>query len=433
MKIKPYKLYLISTIVVLFIFCEAHLFWLFPGLSESNYLSGGYLRLFMALMGIATTLYLSSKNKELKNCGYIYRLMIFTTIYLMAIYIYSLRKYPLQDKTETIGLGVTWLYVFWIIPLAYFIIYNAPKRGTEAIFDIFNELSIIWCIIRIFAWASYKVLGYLPFAFSRYVSIVGSGFANRTFGLRISNLEFANVAFVYCIYKVICTKSRKKSHILGLIFGTFCTIFVQQTRGFYIAFVIICLFAFFNYKIIAMRKIYRVLLIVIGMMLVLGTDFFSNIIGSFYKGSSIYGMQIRLGAYEYYWNCFLNSVWFGNGFAGSSHYYYVEHGGALGIGTYYYSDVGIIGSMGQVGLMGLVFMILVIVRMIHIINKYKIVDDVNLLSMLLIFVVITLPTLIITYTTNMFMLIVIIAYFEAYDYLHGKKQNNSIQLKGISL
>ena len=148
-KVKLSKI--IIAIFVIFSFCEMNLFWLVPGLSTSNFLTGGYLRLTIVILGMVFWLLVSSKSKSYRN-RFCTRYLCVVIVYISALLVYSTLKYPLQSFTETLGLGCHYLDLFWIVPLLYVQIHY--EKSEFYLFEVFNKLTIVYSIILIITWLS---------------------------------------------------------------------------------------------------------------------------------------------------------------------------------------------------------------------------------------------------------------------------------------
>ena len=104
------------------------------------------------------------------------------------------------------------------------------------------------------------------------------------------------------------------------------------------------------------KKIIALLAILVGIIILFGSGIVTKFLNSFSSTGEFGGSSIaRLGAYKYYWKCFLENPIFANGFVGDENYYDIVHGAS---GIYYqtvyvrffYDDVGIVGQLALLGI-----------------------------------------------------------------------------------
>lgn len=410
----------ISTFIIflfmILIFFDMHLFWLIPGLSNSNYLNGGYMRLISVIIALCMTIILLMKGGIIRKFKFLKWYITAVFIYWCFILISSMKTYPAQGTSEFLGVGVHYLFVFWIFPLIY-VLYT--KGNAEYIFEKLNRLAIVWYCIIILTFVVYSIKGILLFDFSTYVELSSNALQQRFFSIRISASHIGNLMLLYNIYIVCDEKKRKLYNWVALILGLSCVIFIQQTRGYYFIFIAIFYFAIVKKKANYSRFILQTIITLGAVAVVTSSDFLNRIYNSFFSGGAAFGTKIRINEYLYYWECFKNNLLFGNGFAGSTYYYSVEHGSLRG--DYYYDDAGIVGIMGQTGIFALVLVGIMTIRLVYLCAKiYKRGEfrENKLPLLMMLYFILTLPALVMVNTSRIFIFPLFIAYFE-YIYIYG--------------
>lgn len=147
-------------------------------------------------------------------------------------------------------------------------------------------------------------------------------------------------------------------------------------------------------------------------------DFFSTE-GS-YSGSNV----TRLGAYEFFWNRFLDNPLFGFGLIRpyTARTYFL-FGGA---NEYNVTDAAIVGLFSEVGAIGVLTYVILFVRGLYIIKKIKGNSLRPLLVGIMVYIVATSPGLVITNVSRCLAIPVCMAIFESIYYEHKSmlKQNN---------
>lgn len=192
-------------------------------------------------------------------------------------------------------------------------------------------------------------------------------------------------------------------------------IFVQQTRMYSLCFIGSALILY----IVEGKKNNRLAKILLVLFAGIYVLFGAGIVDAFISSFSVFGeygagTRVRIEAIGYYMQYLRKNPLLGMGYVHEASYKNILMGND---GRYYLSDLGIIGLMAQGGILTLCIYLLFIIRMAYIYMKLKTksVEHLSLLAAILVFVLLTTPTLIVWSRLSMIYIGLIMAVFE-YEY-----------------
>lgn len=306
---------------------------------------------------------------NIKSFNWLFYICVGTIIYWAMIVLHSVIKYDKQPFIETISEHISLLYIVWTIPLLA-VMYS--KKGYKQLFMGINIIAGIWYILLIVQFVLWIKNG--TYIFNNSLS---ESLRVRTYGIRIGLGSIGNLMIIYNFNMCI---NFKKNHIKNLLYlwqvlsGIFCMIFVQQTRA-YTAIVFVCMAVMLLSNA---NRISKKILVYVSMLFLISYLFYSGIIyrfiSSFFINSynqEALGTSIRLGAVEYYMECFLKSPLVGNGFTNYKYYPLIQYKYSGVNNLYFYSDVGIFGLLAETGLGAVVFFVIPFMKMWKILKNKR--------------------------------------------------------------
>lgn len=338
---------------------------------------------------------------------------------IVCISVYTTIRYPLNPLITTYGFASYYLYSFLAIPILYIF---SVENGYESLFELFNFIAVVMYIVTIIQGVAYIKTGNLLFNAS---SDSISGGMIRDGKVRFNSGALAFLMIIYNFYKLYNYRNMKKNKklipIISIVLGMLSIYFTGNSR-----IMILTLLASLGILILlgdgsSKKKIIALLAILVGIIILFGSGIVTKFLNSFSSTGEFGGSSIaRLGAYNYYWKCFLENPIFANGFVGDENYYDIVHGAS---GIYYqtvyvrffYDDVGIVGQLALLGIFIIGIYIWPVLRMIIIAFKtYKnrFISDGKYIMALVCYILCTTPTLIIMDSSRVIAFPIILAITE---------------------
>lgn len=394
------KTLIYKLILFIILFVEMHYFGLFtlPNSLEFIVYSNKAKWIGPLSLIIAIDCLIRHKNVLSKYTVFLEKYLCIVFLSLVFISIFTIVKYPLNPLITTYGFACYYLYSFLAIPIIYIFIVD---HGYEKLFRMFNFIAVVMYLVTIIQGLAYIKTGHLLFAYSSLEVSV------RNDKVRLSSGALGFLMIIYNFYMLYNHKKFKSGRIgcfVSIILGLLSIYFTGNSRIMVFTLLVSIVILILLGDGTAKKKIFAILTSFIGIFII----FFSGIIPQFlesfssvgeYGGSSI----ARVGAYKYYWNCFLNNPIFANGFVGDEYYYDIVHG-ASGIYyqtvyvRFYYDDVGIAGQLALLGSFIIGIYIWPVLRLFSISYKTtrkRSFSDGKLLLAFALYVLCTTPTLII--------------------------------------
>lgn len=425
----PYKALLTFILIV-----EMHYFGLFTlpqGLEFVVYTNKS--KWIGAVAVIVALLCLKNHKSTLKPyMGFLRKYLAVVTVSLFLISLYTIIAYPLNPLITTYGFASYYLYAYLAVPILYIYI---VEGGYESFFKILNMIATLMYVVTIIQGLSYMRTGHLLFSYAS-VNVVG-GFV-RDGKVRLSSGALGFIMIIYNFYRAYNLKQTKPKEkfgsILLIVLGGLSIYFTGNSRIMLLTLLMAVGFLVLFGDGTKKKKRIAIFAILIGIVVVLASGIIPRFLNSFsstgdYAGSSI----ARMGAYKYYFECFLKNPIFANGFVGDENYYDIVHG-ASGIYyqtvyvRYFYDDVGIVGQLALLGvfLVGIyIWPLCRLIRISFMCLKNKTYVKGKLLIALMCYLVCTTPTLIILDANRIiaFPIILAIAEYIRIDYMRGGCKN----------
>ena len=403
MKIKiNSKRQLYSLLLILSYFVETCCFRLLPIPQSMQKIWGPDRHFFLLLIGIIFCGFFYTRNTRIfKECSFTTRYITGLIVCLMLLNIYSVARYSNQNMSTILINEVDYLLVIFSYQFYYFM----KKYGVDSFFKILNIPVVIYALLTFAQQMIYKFYGIV---FLQDINLM----VVRNDALRLSVGSLCAFWSLYNFYRIVNrNKNKFFYHLLSFLIESAALIFVNATRALIFAYAVCLLLALLLNGDSTKHSIRLFLLFITIGVLAVSSGFLDYFITSF-SIESFSDNEARLGAFIYYWNEFLRSPIFGDGFIVNSSYYTIKYGPLL---NFYYVDVGIIGALGEIGIFSL---FIVIYPLVHWIRVYKHAmnngnrSQYGLFLVAICYVIFTLPTLLITNNGRSFLFPVFFAMFE---------------------
>lgn len=408
MRIKDYKIELstlISISVVLLLIMDYTLFLVikmpsFVGVYWSSFRKffPGLICVFLCIMVVYFCPYMINQKSFLP----LYLLVI--SFIIMAIDIYSFVIYRNESLKDIVLTNGHFMYLFLTIPILWLFI---REETIYSLLDKINVVMFIWYVIVILQKVLYTYTGTI---FIQMDDMLRDG------RLRIHLLSFGNLMIIYNFNQFYNRREKNRLFYLAqFLMGMYCLVFIQITRGYMIAVIIGVGCEIIAASTSVKKTAINVAIVVSGLLYFIYSGLFEKILTSLnllQTGT----ISVRFEAIQYYWNEFLKSPLWGHGtivdvnnsvIAGGFH------------GTYYYSDVGIIGALAQYGLL---FVFIFMIPIIHFIRislrifmNRVLREKFCFLFGVIAYILVTMPTLIVTDVERIFLFPFCLALFEYAD------------------
>ncbi|KNY26571.1 O-antigen ligase family protein [Pseudobacteroides cellulosolvens] len=252
-----------------------------------------------------------------------------------------------------------YLLIVLAFPLLRFI---KRSNGYDRVFQVLNYIAFITYIIFIAQSFAYNTAGRVFLNISVY---------ERSDMIRITLKSVGCLMVVYNFCQVWCYKINKNSwfHIVQLVLGIYCVLFIQQTRAYYLVIGGSIFAVLLFYKTEAAKKLRNILIVISVGIAILGTGVADIFMASFSSSSAEYaGTLARTGAFGYFWSEFLANPLIGHGIINSGSQMLMNiRTGPYGI--YHYADTGIMGLFAQLGLLAVGVYVWPVIHWIKLLRK----------------------------------------------------------------
>lgn len=426
-KALPYRIYLTIILIV-----EMHYFSLFTLPKELEFIvyTNKSKRIGALSVIVALVCYKRHKTALARYTKFLKKYFIVVLLSIVCISFYTTIKYPLNSLITTYGFASYYLYSFIVIPILYIF---SVENGYESLFELFNFIAVIMYVIAIIQGVAYIKTGNILFNAS---SDLISGGMIRDGKVRFNSGALAFLMIIYNFYKLYNYRNVKNGKklipIISIFLGMLSIYFTGNSR-----IMILTLLASLGILILLgdgsiKKKMIALFAISVGIIILFESGIVAKFLNSFSSAGEFGGSSIaRLGAYKYYWECFLKNPIFANGFVGDKNYYDIVHGAS---GIYYqtvyvrffYDDVGIVGQLALLGIFVIGIYIWPVFRIIKIAFKTcknRFFSDGKLIMALACYILCTTPTLIIMDSSRViaFPIILGITEFIFGKYLEGNR------------
>ena len=400
MKLKVDKTSLIKYGIYLIFLLDICFWYIVP--IETSF-TGMYNKKLITLLIVGLTLIILVTTKIFwkKSFGF---LLMFFLLYLtdvIALFIYSKSQYPAQGFGGTFAMAYYYLGLLIVFPILYVMM---KSEAPEQLIEMLNKFAIILIALLLLQGIVYSLSGKV------FLSelLNADDLMMRNGRIRIGMTLMGNISVIYNFSNIV-DKKAEKIHYAGFVMGLICVFLVQMTRMYELA-IVGALVAIFITSSERNNKILRIFIVsIIAIYIIFGTGIINSFISSFdVNGDLGAGTRVRIEAIEYFMSFVRKSPFFGMGFVHQNYYSKVLYGTT---GTYYLSDVGIIGLLTECG-WGMTFLYIVFcIRMIYIIIKLR-EQRSSFLVGILTFTLLCTPTLVIWGRRSIIYVGLIMAIFE---------------------
>lgn len=334
-----------------------------------------------------------------------------TLVFLMLIVHYI---YASTVNGVTKGVFLTSSYYYLIILFAFPLVYMFDNGdGTDKFWKTLNIVTFLWEIVLIFQSVLYNASGriVLPFLMDRNIAL-------RNGMMRLEMRSMAHVMIIYNFDKFYNQgdKGRLKYLLLTLV-GLFTMVYVEQTRGYYIAVVLSLAALLLCYNRESKKFLITSVLVILAVFVLWKTNAIAALYNSLFSTGEDATAIVRLRGIEIINEQLKNNLLWGFGFQKTGDWF--NYGGVVT----YFNDNGFIGLMGQIGIWAVLIFGYMVVRFGYIIIdlfRKKSYSTVTLLLGLYVYLIGTAPSLICYWNTTCMLCPVLWAVFE---YEHTKVMN----------
>lgn len=342
---------IVTATVILLMVLDIRAFGLVAITGSLNRVWGAYEKTLLAAIAIILFLFMDAAAKrEITGSRFLDKYVLCAVLSTVSLYIFTYFKYPQQNLTQTVLAGTHFLIVPLALPL-----YGLLRKqgGSERIFVWMNKVTFVWYCILIFQSIIYLKSGRLFLHIDENI---------RNDSIRISLNSIGNLMIVYNFNALYSGRAKKKGwYVIQLALGAYCLIMVQQTRA-YNVIIGICIAVIIMLHTNTPLKTLRSLILIAACFVVLDQmNIIDTMQQSFSVDNEVYGngTKARMLATTYYWEAFLKSPLFGQGFINSKVYLTILRGNQ---GIFNYSDVGFLGLLANTGLLCIAFYIWPLLR-----------------------------------------------------------------------
>lgn len=314
----------------------------------------------------------NNKRRMIAKYNEIIKYVITTAILVIIISLISIiiNNQTLSDVTKE---GLPYYCVFLAAPLVYIM---ESKNGFKNILTIIYIVTLVSLILLLIQVNLYKISGILFLKTLPNNSILYL----RSEFLRFSLPSMTTFVTFYSVFKVLTRKTneieKKKKlklilHSCVIFLGVYCEVFIRQTRGSIPFYILSIYFMIVASKIYYRRYLNIFMVTIIGIFFLISSGLLDNYLISISSNSTLIGgadtINVRLDGIKYFWECFLKSPIWGNGFVWnmSGDLFSKVHGP---YGIYFYTDVGIFGMLANMGIVGILLVFLFYMRLFNIVR-----------------------------------------------------------------
>lgn len=308
---------------------------------------------------VAFICYFKEQSYYNENFLFVRNYCLFIVILAMLLVIHGYLTYPTQGVLSYFRSCEYLFTALLAIPILYEMY---SQEAFEQTMSILNIIAFLWYLILILQSSVYNISGSM---FLTYFGESGNvGLRNGM--LRIPLFSLGNIMVFYNLYRFLSLLGRKKVFALvQFILGSYCIIFVQQTRAIIFAYGIAVAFMLLTNtdKPFSLLRNFCLVAFICFILYQLGV--FDSFLESFSSSENMQSTTIRAEAISYYIQYWLKHPVFGMGTATNAT---LTHGSN---GMYYMSDVGFVGIIAKCGVFAFALYGALIARWTFIIYKVR--------------------------------------------------------------
>lgn len=380
MKVKTTTLY--QVVIFLVFILDLSLFYLVElpaGIAQFN---STYSKVLIGTISAILGLFCYFNHQSFfRNYRFVKRFCFTCLMLSLLLLIHGIIVFPSQGMLSLLR-GCDYLFlVLLVIPILYIL---RDELCFERFIKTINYIVIIWYVVLILQSIVYSINGNVFLTYNNNLDKLWI----RNNRIRYSLLGLGNLMIIYNFYVLLSGENNRKSKTLSMIsvaMGIYCNLFVQQTRAleFTMIFVLAIMYLLQSNNKIKVVRNYSI--IFLGVIVLCVSGILPSFLNSFTAVETAKSTLVRQEAISYYIQYWMQHPLLGMGLSNSEA---LTRGP---FGTYYMSDVGLVGIIAKCGIFAIALNGALLVRWIKIIIKMRRTDyrkiNILLIGLLLYFFV----------------------------------------------
>lgn len=353
-----------TTLYKVIIFCvfilDLSMFYLFELPAGISQINSTHCKALIGALSVIMGLFCYFNHQSYFNSYRFVKRFIFTCLMLSFILlIHGIINYPSQGMLSLLR-GCDYLFiVLLVIPILYIL---RDELYFTRFMKAINYIIIIWYIVLILQSIVYSITGSVFLTYNNDLDKLWI----RDNRIRYSLLALGNLMIFYNFYVLLSCDNKIKSKnlsIISLFMGIYCNLFVQQTRALEFTMVLILAIMYLLQSNNKIKVVRHYLVVILGVIILYVSGIIPNFIDSFTAVETAKNTLVRQEAIIYYIQYWIQHPLLGMGLSNSEA---LMHGP---YGTYYMSDVGLVGIIAKCGVFAIVLNGALLIRWIKIIIK----------------------------------------------------------------
>ncbi|MGH1757825.1 hypothetical protein [Enterococcus gallinarum] len=301
---------------------------------------------------------------------------------------------------------------YYLIPISYlfFSVYFSDETVLRKFINTFVFIGTLYSLIIILQVFVYKYLGIVFLNF--HEKGIGE-FVVRSYGIRIARPEsYIVFSYILLLIRVYMRYGNKILNYVYICIHLFYIFTISMTR---VSMIMCGILGLFLCYMLIKDKSRLISYLLVFLIIVLVITFGSELVLQLLYGeeSRISSLMIRLNEVSFYASQFFNNIFFGRGFPSDNNYYYLNHGPE---GKFFITDVGVLGFLSIYGLIGIIFVMITSFKIFNLWkNTKKDTANKNVIFILILYLVMSLPTLFVLDPQRVIILPIILAFIDFYS------------------
>ena len=301
---------------------------------------------------------------------------------------------------------------YYLIPISYlfFSVYFSDETVLRKFINTFVFIGTLYSLIIILQVFVYKYLGIVFLNF--HEKGIGE-FVVRSYGIRIARPEsYIVFSYILLLIRVYMRYGNKILNYVYICIHLFYIFTISMTR---VSMIMCGILGLFLCYMLIKDKSRLISYLLVFLIIVLVITFGSELVLQLLYGeeSRISSLMIRLNEVSFYASQFFNNIFFGRGFPSDNNYYYLNHGPE---GKFFITDVGVLGFLSIYGLIGIIFVMITSFKIFNLWkNTKKDTANKNVVFILILYLVMSLPTLFVLDPQRVIILPIILAFIDYYS------------------
>lgn len=387
-------------------------------LSMFNFDPGGKRYSIMVTVGLIMTIIIIVTKTNNKYLQLFRWLKIYGLITICMLIVHYIHDVAINQIDIYAFMHNACYYAIFLLGFPMILIMEKDEKN---FWKYINCLMFVWYTWILIQYLAYQSSGTILSPYLNSNGLLGNNLRNGN--LRLEIKVFGHLAILYNFDKFYNTDKwdrKKKYNLIMVLYGLFCLIAVEQTRGYYIAIFASIAVLVLSYNRDINKVLVTSILIIITCIMMWKMNIIGNLFNSLFDSSGAYDKGatglIRLKGMQMFWNGFIDNPMFALGFQST--------GDAVNVGLvmFYFNDNGFLGIIGQIGIWAFVLYGLMLLRFMYIVIKmFKMKQHVSatLLLGLWVYLLLTSISLICYWNSTCMLCPVLWAIFEV-KYYKGK-------------